>query len=413
MRFAERPDATFASAEMFRFDTPGTLGVGFQGGCPQGRKSMARKLQSDKWLFLATLALVCVSIVMVYSASAVVALEVYKTPYHYVTRQVMWAVLGLAVLSIVMRIDYRTYRNEQLIWTALGVVAVMLVAVLFSRPINGSRRWFGLGGFGIQPSELAKVGAIFFTALVLERRMHRINDVRYSLPPIALIVGGLGLLILAEPDFGTTVAMGIVVAGMILAAGLSYRYVLGLALVGLPLAYVVLMSAEYRRKRLLAFLDPWADPLDGGYHIIQSLIAVGSGGTLGRGLMGGVQKLFYLPEPQTDFIFAVIGEELGLIGATFVVLCFGVIAWRGLRAATNAPDRFGAFLALGITVMVVAQALVNVSVVLGLLPTKGIPLPLVSSGGSSLLVNLASIGVLMNISQHAVHDAGTMEPGAA
>ncbi len=374
---------------------------------------MARKLQSDKWLFLATLALVCISVVMVYSASAMIALERYEQPYHFVIRQGLWAVLGLAVLSIVMRIDYRTYRNEQLIWAVVGVVGVMLVAVLFSRPINGSRRWFGVGGFGIQPSELAKVAAIFFTAFTLDRRMHRINDVTYALPPLALIVGGLAGLILLEPDFGTAVALAIVVAGMVMAAGLSYRYFFGLALVGLPVAYVLLMSADYRRRRFLAFLNPWDDPLGGGYHIIQSLIAVGSGGTFGRGLMGGIQKLFYLPEPQTDFIFAVISEELGLLGATFVVLCFGIIAWRGLRAAVSAPDRFGAFLALGITLMVVAQALVNLSVVLGLMPTKGIPLPLVSSGGSSLLVNLASIGVLLNISQHAVHDAATMEQGAA
>jgi cell division protein FtsW len=374
---------------------------------------MARKLQSDKWLFLATLALVCVSVVMVYSASAVIALETHKTPYHFVIRQVMWALTGLALLSMIMRVDYRTYRNEQLIWVGLSVVAVLLVAVLFSRPIKGSRRWFGLGGFGIQPSELAKVAAVFFTAFVLDRRMHRINDVKYALAPIALVVGGLAGLILVEPDFGTAAALSVVVAAMVMAAGLSYRYILGLALVGLPAAYLVLMSADYRRRRFLAFLDPWADPLGDGYHIIQSLIAVGSGGVFGRGLMGGIQKLFYLPEPQTDFIFAVISEELGLIGATIVVACFGVIAWRGLRAATTAPDRFGAFLALGITTMVVAQALVNLSVVLGLMPTKGIPLPLVSNGGSSLLVNLAAIGVLLNISQHAVHDGAAGEPGAA
>ncbi len=374
---------------------------------------MARKLQSDKWLFLATLALVCVSVVMVYSASAVIALETYKTPYHFVIRQVMWALTGLALLSIIMRVDYRTYRNEQVIWAGLVVVAVLLVAVLFSRPIKGSRRWFALGGFGIQPSELAKVAAIFFTAFVLDRRMHRINDVKYALAPIALIVGGLAGLILIEPDFGTAAALTMVVAAMVMAAGLSYRYIVGLALVGLPAAYLVLMSADYRRDRFLAFLNPWADPLGGGYHIIQSLIAVGSGGVFGRGLMGGIQKLFYLPEPQTDFIFAVISEELGLLGATLVVACFGVIAWRGLRAATTAPDRFGAFLALGITTMVVAQAFVNLSVVLGLMPTKGIPLPLVSNGGSSLLVNLAAIGVLLNISQHAVHDEAAGEPGAA
>jgi cell division protein FtsW len=374
---------------------------------------MARKLQSDKWLFLATLALVCVSVVMVYSASAVMALDRYQQPYYFVTRQVLWAVLGLAVLSIVMRVDYRTYRNDQVVWGALGVVALLLVAVLFSRPINGSKRWFGIGGFGIQPSELAKVVAVLFTALILDRRMARINEVKYSLAPIALITGGLGALILFEPDFGTAAAMAMVVGVMVMAAGLNYRYILGLLALAVPLGYLVLISAPYRMRRWVAFWCPECDPLGDGFHLLQSLIAVGSGGWLGRGLMGGVQKLYFLPEPQTDFIYAVIAEELGLLGATLVVICFCVIAWRGLRAAVSAPDRFGAFLALGITTMVVAQALLNISVVLGLAPTKGIPLPLVSSGGSSLLVNLASIGVLLNISQHAVSESAAVEPGAA
>jgi len=374
---------------------------------------MARKLQSDKWLFLATLALVCVSVVMVYSASAVVADQKLHQPYFYVTKQAMWALLGVAVLSIVMRIDYRTYRNEQLIWGLLAVVGLMLVAVLFTRPVKGSHRWFGFGGLGIQPSELAKVAAIFFTALTLDRRMHRIAEVKYALTPIALIVGGLAGLILIEPDYGTAAALSAIVGVMVVAAGLSYRYLAGLAVVILPVAYLILVSEEYRWRRIVAFLNPWADPQGDGFHIIQSLIAVGSGGWFGRGLMGGLQKLFYLPEPHTDFIFAVIAEELGLIGATVTLVCFLVIAWRGLRAATAAPDRFGAFLALGITMMVVAQAFVNLSVVLSLLPTKGIALPLVSSGGSSLLVTLASIGVLLNISQHAVHDEAVAEPGAA
>ena len=374
---------------------------------------MARKLQSDKWLFLATLALVCAGVVMVYSASAVMALDKYQQPYYFVIRQVLWALLGLAVLSLVMRVDYRTYHNEQVAWAALAVVGVMLVAVLFARPINGSRRWFGVGGFGIQPSELAKLSAILFTAIVLERRMHRINEVKYSLPPIGLITGLMAGLILLEPDFGTAAALLTVVAAMVVAAGLRYRYLVGLALIALPAAGAVLLSADYRRRRFLAFLNPEADPLGDGFHILQSLIAVGSGGWFGRGLMGGVQKLFYLPEPHTDFIYAVIAEELGLVGATFVLVCFGVIAWRGLRTAMGAPDRFGAFLALGITTMVVVQALVNVSVVLGMMPTKGIPLPLVSNGGSSLLVNLASIGVLLNISQHTGRASTPVEPGAA
>jgi cell division protein FtsW len=369
---------------------------------------MARKLQSDKWLFLATLALICASVVMVYSASAIVALERYQQPYLFVTRQMMWAAVGIAVLSIVMRVDYRTYRNDRLVWVLVGAVTLMLVAVLFSRPINGTRRWFGVGGFGIQPSELAKLAAIMFTALILERRRHRINELQYSLLPIGLIVGGLVGLILLEPDFGTAVSLLAVIGVMVFAAGISYRYLAGAALLALPALYVILMQADYRRRRLLSFMDPWADPLGDGFQIIQSLIAVGTGGVFGKGLMSGVQKLFYLPEPHTDFIFAVISEETGLIGATMVVLCFSVIAWRGMRTALRAPDGFGAYLALGITMMLVLQAFVNISVVLGLMPTKGIPLPLVSNGGSSMLINLLGVGVLLNISQHS-----QMETGAA
>ena len=369
---------------------------------------MARKLQSDKWLFLATLALICASVVMVYSASALVALERFQQPYLFVTRQMIWAVTGVAVLSIVMRIDYRSYRNDKIIWAFVGLVGVMLVAVLFRAPINGTRRWFGVGGFGIQPSELAKMAAIIFTAMILERRRHRINELGYSLLPIAVIVGGLVGLILMEPDFGTAVSLLAVIAVMVFAAGISYRYLFGAVLLALPALYVILMQADYRRRRLLTFMDPWADPLGDGFQVIQSLIAVGTGGVFGKGLMNGVQKLFYLPEPHTDFIFSVISEETGLIGATLVVMCFCVIGWRGLRTAMRAPDGFGAFLALGITMMLVLQAFVNISVVLGLVPTKGIPLPLVSNGGSSMLINLLGVGVLLNISQHS-----NVETGAA
>lgn len=375
---------------------------------------MARKLQSDKWLFLATLVLVCASVVMVYSASAVIALERYQQPYLFVTKQVMWAVLGIAVLSLVMRVDYRTFRNETLIWWLLGGVTLLLVAVLFSPPINGSRRWFSIGPLGIQPSELAKVVAILFAAMVLERRMHRVNELQYSLLPIGIVVGVLVGLILIEPDLGTAVSLLAVVGTMVFVAGLSYRYLAGAVLLALPTFYVLVWSVPYRWERIKAFLDPWADPLGNGFQIIQSFIAIGTGGVAGKGLMGGVQKLFYLPEPHTDFIFAVIGEEFGLIGTTVIVACFCLIAWRGLRAAMLAPDAFGALLAIGLTMMIVLQAFVNISVVLGLLPTKGITLPLVSNGGSSLLVNLLAMGVLLNISQHATAGSRrvvTAQPG--
>jgi len=368
---------------------------------------MARKLQSDKWMFLATLALICVSVVMVYSASAVMAEERFGQPYLFVTKQVLWVTLGVALLSLVMRVDYRTYRNERLIWALLGGVGLLLVAVLFSPTVNGTRRWFAVAGFGIQPSELAKLAAVLFSAVILERRMHRINEITYSLTPIALIVGGMAALILVEPDFGTAVSLLAVVGVMIFAAGLSYKYLGAAVLLMAPVLGVVLIQAPYRMKRLVSFLDPWADPLGDGFQIIQSLIAVGTGGVLGKGLMAGVQKRFYLPEPHTDFIYAVIAEETGLVGAVVILACFGVLAWRGLRTSLRAPDPFGAFLALGLTMMLVLQAFVNISVVLGLAPTKGIPLPLVSAGGSSLLISLLCVGVLLNISQHAT------ETGAA
>jgi cell division protein FtsW len=240
---------------------------------------------------------------------------------------------------------------------------------------------------------------------MLERRMHRIDELSYSLLPISLIVGLIVALILLQPDFGTSISLVLVVSVMVFAAGLHYRYFVGLALIALPGIYLVLVAAPYRRRRLLAFWDPWADPLGDGFQIIQSLVAVGSGGLFGRGLMAGVQKLFYLPEPHTDFIYAVISEELGLIGATVILLCFCVIAWRGLRIAARAEDTFGSFVALGLTTMIAAQAMVNISVVLGLMPTKGIPLPLVSFGGSSLLINLLGMGVLLNISQHQTKEA--------
>jgi cell division protein FtsW len=356
-------------------------------------------------LFTATLLLVCASVVMVYSASAVVALERFDQPYLFLTKQALWTVLGLAVLSIAMRVDYRTYRNDAFIWGMLAFVGLMLIGVLFGSPVNGTRRWFNLGGLGIQPSELAKITAVFFTALMLERRMHRIDELSYSLLPIAIVVGAMFGLILLEPDYGTAISLLLIIGLMVFAAGLNYRYLVGAALVALPVLYIVLISAPYRRRRLLAFWNPWADPLGDGFQVIQSLIAVGTGHVFGKGLMAGVQKLFYLPEPHTDFIYAVIGEELGLIGATTVLICFCVIAWRGVRIALRAEDAFGSFVALGLTTMVAVQALVNISVVLGLLPTKGIPLPLVSAGGSSLLINLLGMGVLLNISQHESSDA--------
>jgi cell division protein FtsW len=362
---------------------------------------MARKLKSDKVLFFATLLLVFAGIVMVYSASAMMAMERFHRPYLFLIKQSMWAALGIAALAIVMRVDYRVYRQPVVIWTSLAVVGAGLCLVLLRDPINGTRRWFGFGGFGVQPSELAKLALILFTAALLERRMHRVNDVRYALLPIALVSGLAVLLVLLEPDFGTAVSMLIVVALMVFAAGLDWRYFAVAAGAAIPALAAIAIAEPYRMRRLTTFLNPEADPLNQGFQILQSLIAVGTGGVTGAGLMQGVQKLFYLPEPHTDFIYAVIAEEVGLVGTTMVLVAFAVITWRGLRVALRSPDPFASFLAMGLTAMIAVQAFINISVVLALMPTKGIPLPFVSAGGSSLLINLVAMGILLNLSQHA------------
>ena len=364
---------------------------------------MARKLKTDGVLFIATVLLVCVSVVMVYSATAVGPGG--TNDYRFVAKQAIWAVLGVVALAAAMRIDYRLYRSEPFIWGLLAVVVLMLIAVFFSDPVNGARRWLLVGGLGVQPSELAKLACVLFTAMMLERRMHRIDDIKYSLLPVGIVVGLVALLIQQQPDMGTALTVLLVVGTMVFAAGLSYRYAIGIAAVSLPILAVVAVSESYRMDRFTGFLDPWADARDTGYQAVQSQIAMGMGGLLGSGLTDGVQKLGNLPYPETDFIFSVIGEELGLLGTTGILICFCVIAWRGLRVSLRAEDAFGSFVALGITTMICTQALINMSVALSLLPTKGIPLPLVSFGGSSMLVSLASIGILLNISQHETVEA--------
>lgn len=362
---------------------------------------MARKLKSDKPLFYATLLLLGASLVMVYSGSAVLAPDGGTAAEVYLFRQFLWLMLGSAVLAIAMRIDYRIFKHPAVVCTALAVTGAALVAVLFGREVGGANRWFAVAGVGIQPSELAKIAVIIFTAMLLERRLERIDDPIYALFPIGMVTAIAAGLILLQPDYGTALTVIAIVSAMVYTAGISYRYVVTGFLILAPTLFLVLAWEPYRWRRIMAFLDPWEDPLGAGWQTIQSLIAVGSGGVFGQGLMAGVQKLNYLPEPHTDFIFAVIAEETGLIGTTLTLVCFAVITWRGLRISRYAPDRFGALLALGLTTMLALQAYINMSVVLALLPTKGIPLPFVSAGGSSLLICLLGMGILLNISQYA------------
>lgn len=372
---------------------------------------MARKLKSDKWLFGAALFLVCVSVVMVYSALAGRNMEASSASVELVARQATWVLLGAFLMVIVMRVDYRAWQTPTVINTALGGVfaGLVLLAVMklagAGTEVKGAQRWLGVGSVGIQPSEFGKLAIILFVANLLSHRMERINDLRSVLMPVGIVLGAMGALILFQPDLGTTVSIAIVAFSMLFAAGLSLQYLGMTALLSLPALYLLVWEVPYRRARVTAFLDPWADPLNTGFQIIQSLIAVGTGGITGRGLMEGLQKLRFLPEPQTDFIYAVIAEETGLLGSIAVLGALLVIGWRGLRIAANAQDRFGAFLAIGLTTMMAVQGLINISVVLGLLPTKGLPLPFVSAGGSSMLVNLIGLGILLNVSQHASIDA--------
>jgi cell division protein FtsW len=362
---------------------------------------MARTLKSDKALFLATLLLVMLSVVMVYSASAVQAEAKYQRSYLFLFKQLVWAVAGIGLMFTVMRVDYHRYQRPAIVWSIVGFTVMLLVAVFFFGTRNGAHRWITLDVFSLQPSELAKLAIILFSATVLDRHMHRVNDPALVLAPIAAATGVFMALILPEPDLGTAAVIVGIVAAMVFAAGISYRYIVGSALLVLPAVAFLILGTPFRRQRLLAFLHPESDPLGAGFQMIHSLYAVGTGGLFGKGLMAGIEKLYYIPEPHTDFIYAVIAEELGLVGTTLTLVCFAVIAWRGWRACLLAPDRLGSLMALGITTMVTLQAFVNISVVTVLLPTKGIPLPFVSNGGSSLLINLVAMGILLNISQQA------------
>ena len=361
---------------------------------------MARTLKSDRLLFLVTLLLVGASVVMVYSASAVSGVSRFDvSPEYFLYKQLRWAVMGFLLMFLVMKVDYHEFGRPAVVWSLIVVTVLLLLAVLvMGSEVNGARRWIRLPGLGLQlqPSELAKLAAIVFAAAVLDRRMHRIQDAIYALAPIAVMTGMMTALILAEKDLGTSAVLLLVVAAMLFAAGMRVGHLVAAGLILLPAVGLAIALEPFRLKRVTDF---WF--AGGSYQLKQSLLAIGSGGVAGLGLNGGIQKLLYLPEAPTDFIFAVIGEELGLIGTTLTLGCFIFIAWRGLRVSLLAPDRFGALLALGITMMIALQAFLNITVVTGFAPTKGLPLPFLSNGGSSLLINLIAMGILLNVSQQA------------
>ena len=362
---------------------------------------MAKRVSVDGWMFTVTLILVFIGLVMVFSASAVMAKERFGSAYTFLFRQLAWAVAGLMAMALTMRLDYRKLKHPAVVFSLLGATTILLISVFFLDRSHGTHRWFHLGPLSFQPSELAKPAIVLFLAWFLEAKTKAIDDWRNTLlPALAPTSVFLGLIVF-QPDLGTAIACAGITGCILFVAGIRLRYFGYAFLASLLPLYVLIFHVAYRRDRILAFLNPYSDPQGRGFHIIQSLIAVSTGGVTGLGLMEGKQKLFYLPEPHTDFIFAVTAEELGMVGALAVILLFAIFLWRGTRAALRTPDNFGRFLAVGVTCMIVLQAFINISVVLGLMPTKGIPLPFVSYGGSSLFVTLACVGVLLNLTKQA------------
>jgi cell division protein FtsW len=363
---------------------------------------MPRKLTPDRWLFGVAVVLLSAGVVMVYSASAIVAADRFHDPYFFLKKQLFWALLGSVAMLAAIRVDYR--KLEGLVLPGLIVAGVLLILVLIppiGQAINGTRRWIRLGPVSFQPAELAKLVLVVYLAAFVARRSDETSDIRRTLLPPLLVAGMFAALVLVQPDLGNCLTLVALTFGVLYMAGTPVKHLAWIVAPAVPLLALAIWVAPYRLRRITAFWDPWSDSRGSGFQIIQSWLAFGNGGLTGQGIGGSRQKLFYLPESHTDFIFAIVGEELGFIGAVALVALFAVLIWRGLRVGLRAPDAFGAHLALGITLLIAIQTLLNLGVVTGLLPTKGLPLPFISFGGSALLVTMLGTGVLLNISQHA------------
>jgi cell division protein FtsW len=363
---------------------------------------MAYKANSDRVLFITASLIAIFGVVMVYSASSALAADQHGSDSHFFLRQLIFAILGFGAMLLLMNVDYHFWQRK----TVLGIVLILCfvsLALVFGQPkINGAQRWLRYGNLpSLQPSEFAKLGMIMFLAAYLQKYEKEINRLWTRLVPCLGVVVGIAVLIIIEPDLGQTICVGLIAAVLLFTAGLGWRYITLAAALSLPVFYFAVVRVPFRWERILSFLNPFHDPLGSGWQILQSLTAVGSGGIFGLGLGASKQKLFFLPYAHSDFIFAVIGEEIGLIGTSLVCLAFLVYFLRGVRITLRAPDSFGFYLGLGITLMVVLQSFINISMVLALLPTKGIALPFISQGGSSLLLNLVATGILLNISHHS------------
>ncbi|MEJ6950936.1 stage V sporulation protein E [Natronospora cellulosivora (SeqCode)] len=363
---------------------------------------MDSKQAPDYIVFFIVITLLALGLIMILSASSIRALTLYGDSFYLFRNQLIWAVVGIAAMIFFMNVDYHIYKKYSKMILIITLILLILVLIPgIGIVAGGSRRWLGIGAFRIQPSELAKLGMVIYLARYFSRKSDNIDSFFNGVLPPLIILGIIFLLILLEPDLGTAVTIAGTFFLMLFTAGAKFSHLFFLVLSGIPMIIYFIFSEDYRRDRLLSFLDPWADPLDTGYHIIQSLLALGSGGIFGVGLGQSKQKFLYLPEPGTDFIFAVLGEELGVLGTLFVLALFFLFFWRGLKIASSVPDIFGSMLAVGISSMVVIQALINIGVVTSSMPITGITLPFISYGGTSLVIMLSAVGILLNISRHA------------
>ena len=362
-----------------------------------------KQLHCDSILLAVTIILVLIGLVMVFSSSGVYAMEKYNDAYYFLKRQVVWAALGAMIMLSARKMDYRNL--EKYTYYIMGLVFLMLLAVMipgFGKEVGGARRWLVLGGFTFQPSELAKFALILFIAKSLVKRSDQLKNFAYGYLPKLIVLSFFFLPILFQPDFGTAITICAVTFTMLMLAGLRSKFLIYSILAIVPILTIAIMNAEYRMRRIVAFLNPWEHESNAGFQVIQSFYAFGRGGVFGSGIGSSSQKLFYLPEAHTDFIFSVIGEELGFTGALIIIILFSMLIWRGFFIAYHAKDSFGVHVAIGLTLLIGIQAFMNMGVTVGLLPTKGLTLPFVSMGGSSLVVLMLSIGVLLNISEKPI-----------
>ena len=362
---------------------------------------MEGKRRFDYVLLIVTLALVGIGIVMVYSTSAIIAADRFGDPYYFLKRQALYAGIGFVLMILMIFFPYeilKRFAYPILILSILTLIGVLIPGI--GHRAGGSMRWLKIQFFSFQPSEFAKLGLIIFLAYFLTKKEEKIRSFSFGFLPTVLFSGLVIALVVREPDFGAALFLTAMVFILLFISGVRVIYIAGACMLAAPVVYYFLMNVGYRYRRLMSFVRPWEDATGTSFQIIQSFLSFGSGGLFGLGLGEGRQKLFFLPAPHTDFIFSVIGEELGLVGAMVMVLLFFILTLRGIRIGLCLEDRFGAYLALGITLMISLQAVINMGVVLGLLPTKGLTLPLVSYGGTSLVTNLVGVGMLLHLSTH-------------